>query len=206
MLIHNIPNQIIKGVLIPLDLSKVTGISIHHMGNATWGVKEIEAYHVHTNGWNAIGYNYFITFDGTIYKGRGLNLGAHTLGYNSVTVGIGFQGNFQSGTNVELSAMTEAQFNAGVELIAWLKEKIPSVKKVGGHRDFAASACPGNTFPLEEMVLGIKKEEITVIITAEQALEKIIEKGVEIDKAHWLTACQHVKWLDELLIKIANKI
>ena len=45
-----------------------------------------------------------------------------------------------------------------------------------------------------------------VIENAEQALEKIVSKGVSINKDHWLTACNYVKWLDELLIKIANKM
>ena len=82
-----------------------------------------------------------------------------------------------------------------------------SALQAGGHKNYTSTACPGNMFPLYEMVLGKKRgEEIIVIENAEQALDKIIEKGVSIDKAHWLTACNYVKWLDELLIKIANKM
>ncbi|WP_185819589.1 hypothetical protein [Salibacterium salarium] len=31
-------------------------------------------------GWNGIGYNFWISFDGKIYEGRGLNQGAHCRG------------------------------------------------------------------------------------------------------------------------------
>jgi hypothetical protein len=202
--IHKIPSQIIKGKLTPLNTKNVTGIALHHMANANWSVKDVENYHVNSNGWTAIGYNYWIGFDGSIYEGRGLNIGAHITGFNSTTVGIGFQGNFQSGTKVPVSVMTDEQFNAGVELIAWLKEQIPSIQKIGGHRDFAASSCPGDTFPLAEMIIGRKRGVKTMIQTAEQALDKIISCGAEIDRQFWLSACDHVKYLEELFIKIAK--
>lgn len=205
--IHKISNQIINGKLTPLKLPKVTGIALHHMANATWNVKDVEAYHVNINGWNAIGYNYWIAFDGTVYEGRGLNTGAHVTGFNSSTIGIGFQGNFQSGTKVALSVMSDAQFNAGIELISYLKSKIPTITKVGGHRDFASSACPGNTFPIAEMIAGKKREVIKVeITTVEEALDKIIAAGVDTDKVFWVKACVYDTYLDRLLIKIANAI
>ena len=164
MKIHKIPNQIIKGKLTPLNLSKVTGIALHHMAQDKWSVKDVEAYHVYSNKWIAIGYNYWIDFDGTIYEGRGLNVGAHIEGFNSTTIGIGFRGNFQSGTNIGLTKMTDEQFNAGIDLINWLKEKIPTIKKVGGHKDFAPSQCPGNTFPLAEMISGKRREVEEIMI------------------------------------------
>ena len=43
-------------------------------------------------------------------------------------------------------------------------------------------------------------------LTAEQAIDKIIAKGVDTDKKFWLTACEHVKFLDALFIKIADKM
>lgn len=204
MNIKKIPNQIIKGNFVPLTLSKVTGIALHHMDNATWGIKDVEAYHVNTNGWIAIGYNYWIGFDGTIYEGRGLNLGAHITGHNADTIGIGFQGNFQSGTDVPLSVMTDTHFNLGVELIAYLRGNIPTIKKVGGHKDFAATACPGNTFPLAEMISGVKRGVKIMIETADQALDKIIAAGVDTDKEFWLKGCEYDTHLEKLLIKIAN--
>ena len=214
MTIHKIPNQIIKKRLIPLQLNKVNGIALHHMDSATWGVKEVEAYHVNTNGWNAIGYNFWVGFDGTVYEGRGFNVGAHITGYNDTVIGIGFQGNYQSGTNVPLSVMPDAQFNAGVELIAYLREKVPSVVKVAGHSGFAATACPGNKFPLYEMVLGTKRgeavqvanNEAKVFETVDQAIQVLVDKGIINSPEYWTSAVQVVNNLDKLFIKIANAI
>lgn len=38
-------------------------------------------------------------------------------------------------------------------------EKVPSAKKIGGHCDFMATACPGKYFPLEEMKKLEKRKE-----------------------------------------------
>jgi N-acetylmuramoyl-L-alanine amidase len=53
--------------------------------------------------------------------------------------------------------MPDAQFNSGVDIINYVKERVPSVKRVAGHRDFMATACPGDTFPLEELAGGVKR-------------------------------------------------
>lgn len=186
MTIINIPNQIIKTSLVPLNLSRVTGVALHHMDNPTWGVKDVEAYHVNKNGWIAIGYNYWIAFDGTIYKGRGLNQGAHITGFNDKVIGIGFQGNFHSGTSIPLSTMTDAQFNSGVDLIEFLKGKAPMIRKVGGHRDFAASACPGNTFPLDEMVSGVKRGGKTMETHwAQEYYDYLLSRGISISETRF---------------------
>ena len=47
-------------------------------------------------GWWDIGYNFLIGEDGRVYEGRGWDaVGAHTLGYNSVSIGIAFIGDFR---------------------------------------------------------------------------------------------------------------
>ena len=207
MTINKMPSQIIKGRFTPLNLSKVTGIALHHMANPTWSVKDTESYHVNTNGWSAIGYNYWIGFDGTIYEGRGLNLGAHVAGANSISIGIGFQGNFQSGTNVALSTMTDSQFNSGVELIEYLKAKIPSINKVGGHKDFGASSCPGNTFPLDEMISG-KKRGVNVKHWAQDYFDYLKSQGIAINEERFddgITRGEVFKLLSDVLYKALNK-
>ena len=150
--INKIPNQIIKGRLQPLNLQRVKGIAIHHMAHATADVKTVESWHIN-QGYNAIGYNYWIGFDGTIYEGRGLNVGAHTLGHNDTTIGIGFQGDYSKAVEMPVE-----QFNAGIDIIAYVKSKVPSIVKIGGHKDFMATACPGRYFPLDEMISGKKRE------------------------------------------------
>jgi len=47
------------------------------------------------SGWADIGYNFLVDEDGNVYEGRGWDtVGAHTYGYNRVSIGIGFIGEF----------------------------------------------------------------------------------------------------------------
>lgn len=52
---------------------------------------------MNTRKWSDIGYNFLVGEDGNVYEGRGWGkTGAHTVGYNSKSVGICFIGNFES--------------------------------------------------------------------------------------------------------------
>lgn len=146
MVINKIPNQIIKKKLVPLNLSKIDSIVLHHMAHETADVKTVERWHVNDNGWDAIGYNYWIGFDGTIYKGRGLNVGAGVASHNNHIISIGFQGDYSETDN-----MTDAQFNAGIDTIKYLQAVLPNKLKIIGHCDLGNSMCPGTYFPLKEM-------------------------------------------------------
>lgn len=153
---NKIPNQIIKEPLQPLNLKKVDSIALHHMATDA-DVKAIERMHIN-KGWRAIGYNFWVAFDGTVYEGRGFSLGAGVENQNGHIISIGFQGDYDS----KKREMPDSQFNAGIEIINYVKSKVPSVKKVGGHRDFMATACPGRYFPLDEMKKGKRREKQTV--------------------------------------------
>ena len=54
------------------------------------------------------------------------------------------------------------QFNAGIDIITYVKSKLPYIRKIGGHKDFMATACPGKYFPLNEMISG-KKRSVKMI-------------------------------------------
>ena len=146
MTITKIPNQIIKQPLQYLDLSKVDSIALHHMAHPTADIKTVEGWHIN-QGWRALGYNFWVGFDGTVYEGRGFKLGAGVENQNGHIISIGFQGDYHS----KETKMPDAQFNAGIDIIKYVMEKVPSVKKIGGHGEFMATACPGKYFPLEEM-------------------------------------------------------
>lgn len=178
MKLQKIPNQRISGKLEPLNLARVDSIVLHHMAHETADVKTVECWHVDGNGWNAIGYNYWIAFDGTVYEGRGLHVGAGVANHNSHIISIGFQGDYSKDV-----AMPDEQFNAGVELIEWLMGKLSSKKQplsqtsgltapltqgsqsgmIKGHRDFGGSVCPGNYFPFEEMKK-LRKRSVSAMI------------------------------------------
>lgn len=178
MKIHKIPNQIIRRNLIPLVIKNVDSIAFHHMAHKTWDVKDVEKHHVYENGWDAIGYNYWISFDGTIYEGRGINKGAGVSGHNSHIISVGLQGDFES------QIPTEAQYNSARELVAYLKEKIPSIKNIGCHKDWNATACPGKNFDIKKITnYNEKPKELT---TVNDIVWELSQRGIITDKALWM--------------------
>jgi flagellar hook assembly protein FlgD len=128
-------------------------------------VRGIERYHVLGNGWNDIGYNFLIDRFGTIYEGRagGIDkpvIGAHSLGFNTGSVGIALIGTY------DRVAPTAAQRAALVKLLAWrldvahvdplsfvalrsagnsrFRAGAPvRLRAVSGHRDTYFTDCPG---------------------------------------------------------------
>ncbi|XP_073828247.1 peptidoglycan-recognition protein SA-like [Musca autumnalis] len=58
-------------------------------------VQGIQAFHIGSQDYGDIGYNFLIGCDGNVYEGRGWGVvGAHTYGYNKKSIGIAFIGNF----------------------------------------------------------------------------------------------------------------
>jgi len=138
-------------------------------------IRSIYYYHSVTQGWGDIGYNFLIDKFGTIYEGRysrdyaGANpsgddvagrgvTAAHTAGWNSGTVGVALLGTLTS------HDATPAARNALTRLLAWEASRNginPEATEtfvnpvsgatitrpnIAGHRDYAATACPGDTF------------------------------------------------------------
>jgi hypothetical protein len=106
-------------------------------------LRQIQAFHMYTMGWCDIGYNYLVSRDGRVWKGRGKNhLGAHVANHNSGNVGISFMGNYTS------TKANQAQRCGSANLLRWLHQKNPAIKlnrdDIKGHRQYAATACPGN--------------------------------------------------------------
>jgi hypothetical protein len=132
-------------------------------------VRGIYAYHVKSNGWSDIGYNYLVDRFGRAYEGRagGLDrfvVGAHTGGFNRDSFGVSLLGDFST---VPPSARTLGTLT---DVLAWklgAAYREPSGKAVlasagGGtskyaagetvtfdvisaHRDAGQTSCPGAT-------------------------------------------------------------
>ncbi|MEV7247969.1 N-acetylmuramoyl-L-alanine amidase [Streptomyces cyaneofuscatus] len=128
-------------------------------------LRSIYRYHVKSSGWRDFGYNFAVDKCGNIYEGRagGVTkavLGAHTLGFNTNTMGIAVLGSYAS-TNPPAAAVTAVS-----KLTAWKlglfgrnpKGKITLVSGgsnkykagvkvkmnvISGHRDGFATECPG---------------------------------------------------------------
>lgn len=121
-----------------------TRIILHHAAVSSCDVNTVHRWHL-GNGWSGIGYHFFIRKDGSIYRGRPENkVGAHASGANSNSIGICFEGDFES------ESMGETQKNAGKELVAYLKGKY-GISTVLRHRDVGSTSCPGRNFPFSDI-------------------------------------------------------
>jgi len=130
-------------------------VIVHHAATSTDALNiwpAIRAYHV-SKGWMDIGYHAGAgrsiagqdTFD--VIMGRPWDMpGAHTIGQNSVALGICFLGNY------EVAAPPQSLLITGAKLIAlWLRLfKIPSTE-IYAHKFYNATECPGALFPMDTL-------------------------------------------------------
>lgn len=107
--------------------------------------REIKRWHTEDRGWSDIGYHYIIFRDGSVMAGRPLRrTGAHVKGKNKGTIGICLIGGHSSSeTDKFRENFTPAQDRALRKLIKDLQTDYPSIRKVSGHNQYAAKACPG---------------------------------------------------------------
>ena len=125
--------------------SRTDSIVLHHL-DAHWDVHRTHEFH-NSLGWNGIGYNFHVALDGTISQGRGMEFqGAHKVGFNDRAVGVGCEGRFHSHDQT----MPDVQFNAIVWLCKHIRQQYGDIR-ILGHRDYHATACPGQFFPLSEL-------------------------------------------------------
>ena len=133
--------------------NKPNKLVLHHAEASKCTVQDIHSWHLN-NGWSGIGYHYFIRKDGSIYRGRPDGaIGAHCQGSNTGSLGICFEGNYMKET------MPTAQYNAGIDLIKYLRGKYGNLT-IYGHKELLATECPGSKFPLADFK-NLKKNEET---------------------------------------------
>ncbi len=136
------------------ERNRTEEIIIHHR-SGSGSAQSLHSEHL-ANGWAGIGYHFYIKKDGSIYRGRPLNaVGAHCIGRNAISIGICFEGNYQSE-----KTMPEAQFESGKELVSYLKGLFPNAT-TKSHSDCIATMCPGRYFPLEEILKATERKELT---------------------------------------------
>ncbi|MEU6868152.1 peptidoglycan recognition protein [Streptomyces sp. NPDC046876] len=128
-------------------------------------LRSLYRYHVVSEGWRDIGYNFAIDKCGTVYEGRAGGvakpvLGAHTMGFNTDSMGIAVIGTFTT------AGPPAAAVNSVAALTAWklglfnrdpratttltsgggnlyAKGKAVKMNVISGHRDGFATECPG---------------------------------------------------------------
>ncbi len=123
-------------------------IVLHHAEASSCNVYDVDSWHKQ-QGWAGIGYHYFVEKDGSIYTGRPENaIGAHCINYNTHSIGICAEGNYMT------DSMPQAQKQALIELGQYIKNKY-GISRVGGHKEYYATDCPGTNYPLEEIKTAI---------------------------------------------------
>jgi N-acetyl-anhydromuramyl-L-alanine amidase AmpD len=116
-------------------------------------IAEIRRWHVVDRKWKDIGYHFLVDRDGKIGRGRAETvLGAHTAGQNAGTLGVCLLGGHGSS---EKDAFEDNFTPAQRTSLTWLVQNIASrtpIKRVTGHNQYAAKACPGFRVRTEDWV------------------------------------------------------
>lgn len=128
-------------------------------------LRSLYRYHVVSSGWRDLGYNFAVDKCGTVYEGRagGVSkavLGAHTMGFNTDSMGVAVIGSYSS------TSPPAAVVDAVARLTAWklglfgadprgkttltsgggnlyAKGRGVRLNVISGHRDGFATECPG---------------------------------------------------------------
>ncbi len=130
-----------------MSMAKITHIVVHY--SATFEDQSLTAADIdkmhRARGWRKIGYQYVIRRDGVREIGRlETEVGAHVAGQNSGKIGICCIGglNRATGPNKGVDNRTAVQTAELIALIRELLKRYPGAEVVG-HRDLAATQCPG---------------------------------------------------------------
>lgn len=119
------------------------------MAGATLADKrdEIRRWHL-ANGWKDIGYHWLIDRDGKVMAGRPETVvGAHVEGHNTGTLGVCLIGGHGSAeTDAFARNFTVAQDASLRQLILGIGMRT-RIRRVSGHNEYAAKACPGFNVP-----------------------------------------------------------
>lgn len=121
---------------------KTSRIIVHHSATTGDDVSAADIHRMHLqNGWSGIGYHMFIRKSGLIETGRPLaDIGAHTYRYNNNSIGICLAGNFNNEMPTDMQLASAGKL---IGLLCQMYNLRPNESTIFGHRDFNATACPG---------------------------------------------------------------
>jgi hypothetical protein len=119
--------------------SRRTEFVVHYSAGPTSQTpKQIQAFHMNSNGWSDIGYNFLVDTRGRIYEGRGwLVVGAHADGHNTSGIGVCF-----IGRNGDATAAAKRSIRALYDEARRRKGRALA-KRGHGQLPGQATACPG---------------------------------------------------------------
>ena len=128
-------------------------------------LRSMQAFHMDSNGWSDLGYNFLVDKFGRIWEGRAGGtgnavVGAHAQGFNTGSVGVSIIGNYVS-TNASSAAREAVSRIIGYRLQGYgvhpqqrvnftsggsskiAAGKVVNLPRVIGHRDVGLTSCPG---------------------------------------------------------------
>jgi hypothetical protein len=139
-------------------ITTVTHLVVHHGSspNTATNYAAVVAsyfdYHINTQGWADIGYNWLVAPDGTLFFGRGGGdnvQGAHFCAKNANTMGVCLIGDYQTvspSTNMLTTLTNILAWKASQQNINVLGTAVHygvAINQLLGHRDGCATDCPG---------------------------------------------------------------
>lgn len=136
-----------KNPLIPLDPNNVEYIVLHHISKSFAEPDEIHQWHLDF-GWDGFGYGEYDRKDGSVFIGRGDNVGAHCQGYNSKSYGIAVEGNYDE------EEMPQVQFLTLLKRIKFHQARFKHATVVL-HSKLFPTQCPGKKFPWDKIKIGL---------------------------------------------------
>jgi len=120
-------------------------------------MRRVRRYHVETRGWRDVGYNWLFAPDGDIFAGRSLTSGegAHTIGHNDDSVGLGMCLNADE---EDPALFPEMRQNVLAVSAALCEVFGLGADDLYFHRDFAEKTCPGLLLDREECRRALAEE------------------------------------------------
>jgi hypothetical protein len=167
--------------LIPLDLTVVRTIIIHHAEAFIATPEDIHRWHIEEGtdvnspmyGCSGFGYGFYVRKDGSAYEGRGFNIGAQCAGMNSKSIGICCEGNWEKDSELPESMMISL-----INTINYIRGKLPGAVAIEPHMKFYPTECPGrflfNALP-----------RVRECADAFSGIDKCATKKVYGDPAYW---------------------
>ncbi len=138
----------------PKAVRSITEVIIHCTATPEgkgFSIETIRQWHK-ARGFDDIGYHYVVMLDGSVAPGRPEALiGAHVAGHNTGTLGVSYVGGVTVDGRTAKDTRTPAQRDALMALVKELIDKYPTIRKVSGHNEYAAKACPSFSVPTDPL-------------------------------------------------------
>jgi serine-type D-Ala-D-Ala carboxypeptidase/endopeptidase (penicillin-binding protein 4) len=131
---------------------RITNVTLHHTGfpeplrpgeDPVLRLRNLQSWGAAERNWWDVPYHFLIDLEGRVYEGRDWRYKGDT----NTTYEPG--GHFLISVigNYEIQEPTPAQVDAIADLMAWAVDRFDlTLDRIGGHYDFAATACPGVHF------------------------------------------------------------